>query len=191
LRRAVPSFTVKVRRRPRLATTSSPDAQSPETKPPQAAFDRESHRAAAAAFGAKKMDRSPVDFAQSHPRGRILPSRVLDERRHRLLQDGPVSAADSDPPSRAPKRPSVQVLKRVDQASKSPRDSSFSSDESTPVAEGLSTKSHRTPSVQSDDGAAASPKDPTRAPSQVVGDSRGLALRAKAKRIDKIGDLSR
>src|SRR5271166_172229 len=76
LRRAVPSFTVEVRRRPRLATTSNPDAQSSETKSPPAGFDRESHRAAAAAFGAKKMDRSPVDVAAPHPRGRILPSLV-------------------------------------------------------------------------------------------------------------------
>ena len=36
MRRAVPSFTVEVRRRPRLATTSNPDAQSSETKSPQA-----------------------------------------------------------------------------------------------------------------------------------------------------------
>ena len=94
LRRAIPSFTVEVQRRPRLATTSNPDVQSSETKPPQAAFDRASDRAAAAAFGAN-MDSSPVDVAPSPPRGRILPSLVPYEPRHRLLEDAPVLARDS------------------------------------------------------------------------------------------------
>ena len=108
MRRAVPSFTVEVRRRPRLATTSSPNVQSPETNPPQAAFDRESHRAAAAVFGAKKVDHSPVEVAASHPMGRILQSLVPDEPLRRPLRDASLSAAESDPPSRAPKRPSFR-----------------------------------------------------------------------------------
>ena len=184
MRRAVPSFTVEVRRRPRLAITSNPDAQSSETKPPQAAFGRESHRAAAAAFGAKKMDGSPVDVAASHPRGRILPSLVPNEPRHHLLEDAPVSAADTEQPSRAPKRPSVRApnRERGDQASKSPRNSSLSSDENAPSAERSSTKSRRTSSVQSDEGADTTPKDPTRAPSQVVGDNPGLALSARGRK---------
>jgi hypothetical protein len=65
LRRAVSSFTVEVRRRPRLAITSNPHVQSSETKSPQAGFDRESHRVAAAAFEARKVDPSPVDVASS------------------------------------------------------------------------------------------------------------------------------
>jgi hypothetical protein len=190
LRRAVPSFTVEVRRRPRLAT-SNPDAPSFETKPPQAAFDRESHRAAAAVFGAKKMDRSPVDVAASPPGGRILPSLVPDELRHRLLEDAPLSAADSEPPSRAPKRPSVRTSKGKDQASKLPRKSGFSSDENAPPAERLSIKSHRTASVQSDDGAGASPRVAPTVPRQVVGESGGLALSAKAKRRDRAAEISR
>ena len=185
MRRAVPSFTVEVRRRPRLATTSNPDAQSSETKPPQAGFDRESHRASAAAFGAKKMDPSPTDVASS-PKGRILPSLVPDEPLRRPLRDAALTTAESDPPSRAPKRPSVRTLKGEDQTSKLPRNSSFSSAENAPLAERLSTKSRQTSSVQSDEGAGVSPRVATTAPSQVVGDSGGLALRAKAKRRDKI-----
>src|SRR6516164_2311497 len=127
LRRAIPSFTVEVRRRPRLATTSNPDVQSSETKPLQAAFDRASDRAAAAAFGGN-IDGSPVDVAPSRPRGRILPSLVPDEPRHRLLEDAPVPATDLERPSRAPKRPSVRARKQGDQASKSPRNPRFSSD---------------------------------------------------------------
>ena len=177
MRRAVPSFTVEVRRRPRLAITSNPDVQSSETKSPQAGFDRESHRVAAAAFEARKVDPSPVDVASS-PRGRILPSLAPDEPLHRPLQDAALTTAEFDPPSRAPKR--------RDQASKSPRNSGFSSAESAPLAERLSTASRQTSSVQSDEGAGVSPRVATTAQSQVAEDFGGLALSAKAKRRDKI-----
>ena len=86
MRRAVPSFTVEVRRRPRLAITSNPHVQSSETKSPQAGFDRESHRVAAAAFEVRKADPSPVDV-ESSPGGRILPSLVPEESLRRTLRD--------------------------------------------------------------------------------------------------------
>ena len=92
----------------------------------------------------------------------------------------------SDPPSRAPKRPSVRTSKGKDQTSRLPRNSSFSSDENAPLAERLSTKSHRTSRVQSDDGAGASPRVATTAQSQAVGDFGGLAMSAKAKRSEEI-----
>ena len=186
MRRAVPSFTVEVRRRPRLATTPSPNVQSSETKPPQAAFDRESHRAAAAVFGAKKVDHSPVDAAASLPMGRILQSLLPDEPLRRPLRDASLSAAKSDPHTRVPKRPSARTLKGKDQASKLPRNSSSSCDENAPLAERLSTKSHQTSGTQSDEGAGVSPRVATTAQSQVVGYTGDLALSAKAKRRDKI-----
>jgi hypothetical protein len=178
LRRTVPSFTVEVRRRPRLATTSDPDAQSSETRFPRAGFDRESHRIAAAPFEVKEVDQSPVDVAASHPMRRILPSLIADEPSRRPLRDAALTTAESEPPSRAPKR--------RDQASKSPRNSGFSSAESAPLAERLSTASRQTSSVQSDEGAGVSPRVATIAQSQVVGDSGGLALSAKARRRDKL-----
>jgi hypothetical protein len=166
LRRTVPSFTVEVRRRPRLATTSDPDAQSSETRSPRAGFDRESHRIAAAPFEVKEVDQSPVDV--SHPMRRILPSLIADGPSRRPLRDGALTKAESEPPSRVPKR--------RDQASKSPRNSGFSSAESAALAERLSTASRQTSSVQSDEGAGVSPRVATIAQSQVVGDSGGLAL---------------
>jgi hypothetical protein len=175
LRRAIPSFIVEVRRRPRLATTSNPDVQSSETKPQPAAFDRASDRAAAAAFRAI-IDSSPAAVAPSHPRGRILPSLVPDEPRHRLLEDASVPAADSEQPSPAPKRPLMRARKRATQASKLPRNSSFSSEQHAPSVESPSTKSRRPSSMQSDDGAGAT----TRAPSQVVGD--GLTPSANGRK---------
>jgi hypothetical protein len=182
LRRAVPSFLVEVRRRPRLATTSNPDAPSSETKSSPARFDLESPPVAAEAFGSKQVDPSPIDVAASPPRGRILPSLVPDESLRRLLEDAAPTPAESEPPSRAPKRPAVRTLKSKDQASKSPRNSSFSSDANAPLAQRLSTESHRTPSEPSDDGAGASPRVTPTAPSQVVGESDGLAESAKGRR---------
>ena len=156
MRRAVPSFKVEVRRRPRLATTSNSDAQSSETRSPPAGFDRESHRVAAAAFEAKKVDASASDVGASPPRGRILPSLAPDEPRYLLLKEIPVPAAESDVPSRAPKR--------RERAPKSPRNSGFLSAKSAPLAESLSSKSRQSSSMQ----------------------SGGLTPGAKAKRRDKM-----
>ena len=165
MQRAVPSFTVEVRRRPRLAT-SNPNAQSSETKPPQGAFDREAHRASAAAFGVKKVDPSPTDVASS-PKGRILPSLVPHEPLRRPLREVALTTAKSDPPSRAPKRPSVRTLKGKDQTSKLPRNSTFSSGDDAPLAKRLSTASRQTFSVKSDEGASVSPRVATTEQSQV------------------------
>jgi hypothetical protein len=184
LKRAVPSFLVEVRRRPRLPTASNPDAPSSETKPPQAALDREPHRVAAAAFVAKKADPPPFDVG-SPPRGRILPSLVPEGPLRRTLQDAAPTPAESVRPPRAPKRPAVRTSKGNDQTSRLPRNSSFSSDENPRWAERSSTAYRRTSSAQRDDGAGASLRVATTAPRQVARESSGLALRAKAKRSDK------
>jgi hypothetical protein len=182
LKRAVPSFTVEVRRRPKRATASKPDAQSSEARSPHAGFDRASHRIAAAAFEANKVDPSPVEVAWS-PKGRILPSLVRDESLRRTLRDAALTTVESDPPSSAPKRTPSRTSKGKDQASKLPRNSRLSA---APVAERVSTTSRQTASVQSDDGAGISPRVATTTQSQVVGESGGLALSAKAKRRGKI-----
>ena len=174
MRRAVPSFTVEVRRRPRLAATSISDAQSSESRSPQAGFDRELDRALAAAFGVKNADPSPTDVASS-PKGRILPSLVPDEPLRRPLRDATLTTAESEPPSRTPKR--------RDEASKSPRNSGLSSAENAPLAERLSTKSRQTSNAQSDEGTGVSPRGATTAQSPVVS---SLPPRAKAKRRDEI-----
>jgi hypothetical protein len=173
-------FTVEVRRRPRLTTTANPNAQSSATKCPQADFEGASQRAGVAVFGVQEANRSPV--VASQPTGRILPSLVPDESRHRLLEDVPISAVDSKPLSRAPKRQSAPAPKREGRASKLPRNSSMSSSEIEALAEKSSTKSQQTSRMQADEGASATPRDPTRAPSQVIGDSCGLTLSAKGRK---------
>jgi hypothetical protein len=186
LRRTVPSFTVEVRRRPRLATKLNSDAQSSETKSAQGVIDRETHGASTASFGAKRVDPSPANVASS-PRGRILPSLVADEPLRRPpLRDAVLTRTKSDSPSRAPKRPSVRTVKDKDRTLNLPPNWSFSSDEDAPLAERSSTKSRQTFSVQSDEGAGVSRRVVTTAKSQIVGDSGGLAPSARAKRSDGI-----
>ena len=170
MRRAVPSFTVEVRRRPRLATLN-PNAQSSETKPPQGASDPGSYHASAAAFAVKKVDPSPTDVGSS-PKGRILPSLVPDEPLRRPLRDVALTTAESDPPSRATKRPSARALKRLDQASKSLRNSGFSSAESAPLAlrrdeSAISRDNARTKPLPNDQQSAIGRDFPATLPSRV------------------------
>src|SRR5271166_2066136 len=141
LRRTVPSFTVEVRRRPRLAATSRPNEQSLETKPLPAAFNRELHPAETAVIGAKKADQSCVDV--SAPKGRILPSLVADEPLDRLHRDASLSFAApstrASPPTPAwsrtstPSTTSARPQKPTSKA-KPMRDGSSSADVMTTAA---------------------------------------------------------
>jgi hypothetical protein len=186
LRRAVPSFTVEVRRRPRLATNSSQIVQPSETKIPQAGVEQESHHVVAAALEAEKSNRFPVDVAGSHPKGRILQSLVPEEPLRRQLRDASLSASTSDPTSRAQMRLPVRALKGKDQTSKPPRNLESSFDQTAPLMDSLSAASRRSSGVPLDEGTGLSLSAPTPAPSQVVGNAGGLALRPKAKRGDKV-----
>jgi hypothetical protein len=181
LRRPVPSFTVEIRRRSKLATTLSPRAPSSEIRSPRAEFDRESNRASAAGFVAKEVAPSPVEVAPPGT-GRILPSLISDEPLRVMLRDAEPTAAESAPISRAPKWPS----QRKEQSTTGSHPSSVSAHENQPVAEEQLTASPRMSRVPSDEGAGASPRGQTRAPSQVGRHSRDLVRGAKAKRIEKV-----
>jgi hypothetical protein len=90
-----------------------------------------------------------------------------------------LTPAASHPPSRAPKRPPMRT-------SKLPRNSGVSSGDNAPVAARASTKSRQASSIQSDEGAGASPRVAAPVKSQVVGDSGVLPVSAKAKRRNTI-----
>ena len=161
MRRAIPSFTVEVRRRPRLATTSSQDAQSSDAKTRPAAFERESHRVAAATFGAKTSTQPSGDGAASQPRGRILQSLVPEKATGGQLQDARFSAATSNPMSRAQKPPSVRAPKGEDQKSRLPRTVEASSDLTPQLADGSSVASVPQSVESPSDETAVSPGMPT------------------------------
>jgi hypothetical protein len=95
LRRAVPSFTVELRRRPRLATNSSQNPRLSETKILQAPFERGSHRVVAAAFEANAST-SPANVAPAQATGRILQCLVPDETPRGQPREVLLSISSSD-----------------------------------------------------------------------------------------------
>jgi len=109
LRRAVPSFTVEVRRRPRPLTNPSQELQSTETKIRPATFGTEAHRLAAVTFGAVAPNQPSGAGAAAPPQRRILQSLVPEKLPGGSLQDAFLSAATSDPAPRARKSPSVRA----------------------------------------------------------------------------------
>ena len=152
MRRTVPSFTVEVRRRPRLATNTSQGVQLLETKSRPAAFERESHRLAAATFEVKTSNQPSSDGAASYPtrRSESLVPETLPVCR---LQGELLSAAPSNPKSRARKPPLPRGRKDKGQTSKAPRTAEISSD--------LTGQMEESPSVASNLANAMSPSDAT------------------------------
>lgn len=118
LRRAAPSFTVEVRRRPRLATSPTLDLQSPEPKTPRAVFPSEAHRLAAVTFGAVKAPVQPSGAGAAPPERRILPSLAPEPLPDAPLHDAFPPAAVLDPAPRARKLPSAGARTVKDEPSK-------------------------------------------------------------------------
>ena len=79
LRRTVPSFTVEVRRRPRLAASPRDEVLSLESKVRPTAFERDFLRITAATFEPKTSNPLAGVGAASHPTRRILESLVPDK----------------------------------------------------------------------------------------------------------------
>ncbi len=184
LRRAIPSFRVEVRRRPKLATNSSQELQSSETKTWAAAFGSESHRLAAVTFGAAEAPNQPSgEGAASPPKRRILPSLVLEQSPGDPLQDAFSSAATSDPVLRARKPSSASARKGRDHTSKLSRNLELSPELTAPLADRSSVGSVRA-SLSPSDGTAVSSPVPkaTATANRVVGNSGGPARHKKAKR---------
>ena len=181
MRRAVPSFTVEVRRRPRLATDSSQDLQLSEAKTRPAAFEHESHRLAARTFGAAKTPNQPSgDGAASYPQRRILPSLVPEEPPGGQPQDAFLSAGAPHPMSHAQKPASAAPMKGKDHMSASPRNLDASSELTAQLADRSSLGSARS-SASSIDGTAASSGVPTATAIEVVADTGGTAPRPMAE----------
>ena len=186
LRRVVPSFTVEVRRRPRLATNSSQDLQLSDTKTRPAAFESESHRLAAVTFGAAKTPNQPSgDGAASYPKRRILQSLVSEKPPAGQPQDALLSAGASNRLSRAQNPQSVRAIKGKDHTSTSPRNLEASSELTARLADRSSVGSGRS-SVSPSGGTAVSSGIPTSTANNVVGNSGGPAPRPKAKRRGRI-----
>ncbi len=182
LRRAIPSFRVEVRRRPRLTTNSSQELQSSETKTWAAAFGSESHRLAAVTFGAAEAPNRPSgEGAASPPKRRILPSLVLEQSPGAPLQDAFSSAATSDPVLRARKPSSASARKGRDHTSKLSRNLELSPELTAPLADRSLVGSVRA-SLSPSDETAVSSRVPKATANRFVGNSDDPALHKKAKR---------
>jgi len=180
LRRAVPSFTVELRRRPRLATNSSQNPRLSETKTLQAPFERVLHRVAAEAFEANTST-SPANVAPAQPTGRILQCLVPDEtprgQPREVLLSSPSSDLTSVPQS--PRR--ARASGGGDQTKELPRNSESSPIEITAVQETRSTASHRSSSEPTGEMTGVTLSGST-ASNRVFESSGGRALIPNAKR---------
>ena len=149
MRRAVSSFTVEVRRRPRLAITSNPHVQSSETKSPQAGFD-ESLIVSRPRLSRRGRWIRPLLMWRSAARGR-----KTSEPRPRRSRCGEHSETPHQPRQSLT---SFEGAKRRDQASKSPRNRDSPPPRMRRWLTGLSPKSRQPSNVQSDEGAGVSPR---------------------------------
>jgi len=185
LRHVVPSFTVEVRRRPRLATKASQDLQMSDTKTRPAAFESESHRLAAATFGSARTPNQPSGDAAPYPKRRILQSLVPEKPPGGQLQDASLSAGASHP-TRAQKPTSVGPIEGKDDTSKLSRIWEASSELTAQLADRSSVGSVRS-SASPSDGTAVSSDMPTATATATANrvvrkKSGGPSPRAKAKR---------
>ncbi len=171
LRRTVPSFTVEVRRRPRLAASPRDEVLSLESKVRPTAFERDFLRITAATFEPKTSNPLAGVGAASHPTRRILESLVPDKLPGDRLQDESSSEGTANPKSRARRQPSeraAQVLRA-------------SSDLTLELAGNPSVASVQPASSLPGDAVAVSPSMPTATANRVVGEPGGPPPRPEAK----------
>jgi hypothetical protein len=180
LRRAVPSFTVELRRRPRLATNSSQNPRLSETKILQAPFERGSHRVAAAAFEANAST-SPANVAPAQATGRILQCLVPDEPPRGQPREVMLSISSSDLTSVPQSRRRARASGGGDQTKKLPRNSESSPIDITALQETRSTASHRSSAEPTGEMTGVTLSGSTVASNQVFESSGGRALIPNAK----------
>ena len=132
MKRNIPSFTVEVRRQPRRASNPSANGRLFDTAPIRTAFDRDTQRAADAVFEAKAPEQPLPDSAPSTPKGRILPSLVVDDASMRSFREDDPEQLDESPRG-PPKRRSARFQKTA-KPSKPRRISASPTAETAPLA---------------------------------------------------------
>jgi hypothetical protein len=180
LRRAVPSFTVELRRRPRLGTNSSQNPHLSETKILQAPFEQGSHRVAAAAFEANTST-SPGNVAPAQPTGRILQCLVPDETPRGQPREVLLSISSSDLTSVPQSRRRARASRGGDQTKKLPRNSKSSPIDIAALQETRSTASHRSSAEPTGEMTGVTLSGSTVASNQVFESSGGRSLIPNAK----------
>ena len=131
LKRNIPSFTVEVRRQPRRASNPSANGRLFETAPIRTAFDRDTQRAADAVFEAKAPEPPLPNSAPSAPKGRILPSLVVDDASMRSFREDPEQLDES---ARGPPKRRSARFQKTAKPSKPRRISASPTAETAPLA---------------------------------------------------------
>jgi hypothetical protein len=140
LKRNTPSFTVEVRRQPRRASNSSTNGRLFETAPVRSAFDRDTQRAADAVFEPREPEQPLPDAAPSAPKGRILPSLVVDDSAaHSFREDSRLEFESEETPRRTRRR--SERLPKAAKPLKPRRQSASPTAEAAPFLDGLASGS--------------------------------------------------
>jgi hypothetical protein len=163
LKRNIPSFTVEVRRQPRRASNPSANGRLFETAPIRTAFDRDTQRAADAVFEAKAPEQPLPDSAPSAPKGRILPSLVVDDASMRSFRE---DLEQLDESARGPPKRRSARFQKTAKPSKSRRISASPTAETAPLAVAIVVPPSEPPAASREAagsaGAPASHKAPKR-----------------------------
>jgi hypothetical protein len=138
LKRNTPSFTVEVRRQPRRASNSSTNGRLFETAPVRSAFDRDTQRAADAVFESREPEQPLPDAAPSAPKGRILPSLVVDDSAARSFREDSRPEYDSGETPGPTRRRSARLPKAA-KPLKPRRHQASPTAEAAPAAHGVAS----------------------------------------------------
>jgi hypothetical protein len=178
LRRNIPSFTVEVRRQPRRASNSTANGRLFETAPVRSAFDRDTQRAADAVFESKEPDQPVVDATSAAPKGRILPSLVVDDSANRSFrEDSPEDESEQTPG--VAKRRSAR-LQKPPKLPKPRRRSGSPTHETAPLVDFAASGSVFM--AREAEGIFVSPGEPAAASNKPAGNAAGPGLRKEPKK---------
>jgi hypothetical protein len=176
LKRNTPSFTVEVRRQPRRASNSSTTGRLIETAPVRSAFDRDTQRAADAVFEVREPEQPLPDAASSAPKGRILPSLVVDDPATRSLGEDSRPEFESGEAPGPPRRRSARL-------EKTPKPQKFRRPSASPTTDAPSAENMGSGSAfAAAEAIFASPSRPVATSDEIDGPALRKARKKRAKK---------
>jgi hypothetical protein len=179
LKRNTPSFTVEVRRQPRRASNSTTNGRLFETAPVRSAFDRDTQRAADAVFESREPEQPLPEAASSAPKGRILPSLVVDDSAARSFREDSRPEYDSGETPGPTRRRSARVQKAAKPV-KHRRNPASPRAEAAPAADGLA--SGPASEAPAGDAVFVSPSRPLATSNEVAAPASRKAPKKRAKK---------
>jgi hypothetical protein len=177
LKRNTPSFTVEVRRQPRRASNSTTNGRLFETAPVRSAFDRDTQRAADAVFESREPEQPLPDTASSAPKGRILPSLVVDDLVARSFREDSRPEYESGETPGPTRRRSAR-LPMAPKPVKPRRHQASPAAEAAPRADGVASG----PAFEAAEAIFVSPSQPAATPNEIAAPASRKAPKKRAKK---------